>query len=383
MIISHIKLKNWKNFAEADVNCGKRVFLIGPNASGKSNFLDALRFLRDVTQNGLEKAVMERGGLKSVRYIEARQRPDITISVTLGGLWRYSLAFGSEPKKPYSPPRIVEEVVEKVESAAQWKTILRRPDRYDQKDPVRLLQTALQQVNANKEFRVIADFFSTIQYRHILPQLVREPKAFSPNPVINDPYGRDLVFTIWKMPNKNRQARLSQINKILKVAVPNFENLDVVDPDKNTGTPHFKVKYTHWRQHGAYQSESSFSDGTLRLLALLWSLLDTKGPLLLEEPELSLHEEIVARLPALFVQVEKDKKAAGRQVFITTHAQALLRDPGIGASEVLRLEPSGSGVRVLAATEEEFQYMGKTGLSAADIMLPKTRPDNIERIRLS
>ena len=45
---SNIRLQNWKNFASCDVAVGKRAFLVGPNASGKSNFLDAFRFLRDL-----------------------------------------------------------------------------------------------------------------------------------------------------------------------------------------------------------------------------------------------------------------------------------------------------------------------------------------------
>ena len=55
MIISRFLLKNWKNFQEIDVPLENRVFLIGPNASGKSNFLDALRFLRDAAEDGLDK----------------------------------------------------------------------------------------------------------------------------------------------------------------------------------------------------------------------------------------------------------------------------------------------------------------------------------------
>jgi predicted ATPase len=36
MIVSHITLKNWRNFQSVDVDMGNRVFLVGPNASGKS-----------------------------------------------------------------------------------------------------------------------------------------------------------------------------------------------------------------------------------------------------------------------------------------------------------------------------------------------------------
>ena len=58
MIISHIKMKNWRNFRNVDTPLGRRMFLVGANASGKSNFLDALRFLRDIAKT-------EGGGLQS------------------------------------------------------------------------------------------------------------------------------------------------------------------------------------------------------------------------------------------------------------------------------------------------------------------------------
>lgn len=370
MYITNIKLRNWKNFSNVEVHCGMRVFLIGPNAAGKSNFLDALRFLKDVAQHGLNKAVLDiRGGLKLIRYINARSHPEIEIAVTFDNGWTYALTFGG---KSASAPEVIREVV----TTADGDKLLNRPDPEDKSDRLRLHQTALEQVYANKNFREIADFLKTIEYRHILPQLVREPKSFSPKPVDNDPFGRDLVFTIWKTPEKTRKARLRRINSILRVTVPNLKDLQVV-PSPVDGTPHFQVNYEHWRKNGAYQDETAFSDGTLRFLALLWSLLDTGGPLLLEEPELSLNEEIVAKLPGFFAQVEKKKKKAPRQIFITTHSNALLRDPGVGPGEVLRLIPGESGVEVVEASEEECLAMENGGLTAADVLLPKTRPANI------
>ncbi|WP_293146313.1 MULTISPECIES: AAA family ATPase [unclassified Microcoleus] len=47
MIISHIALKNWRNFQSVNVDLRDRVFLVGPNACGKSNFLDSFRIYND------------------------------------------------------------------------------------------------------------------------------------------------------------------------------------------------------------------------------------------------------------------------------------------------------------------------------------------------
>ena len=373
MIITKIQLKNWKNFGDVDAVCDKRVFLIGPNASGKSNFLDALRFLRDVSQDGLIKAIDVRGGMKSVRYLCARKPPDVGFVVNLDDTWEYGLSFTSEKGEP----RITREYVVIHEDGKRTK-LLERPNEEDRLDEMRLTQTALQQVNANKEFRAIADFFSSIQYRHILPQLVRDPKGFSPVPSKNDPFGRDLVSQIWNTSPKTRDARLKKINDALVIAVPQLNNL-AVDQDKSTGLPHLVVRYDHWRPNAGYQKEDAFSDGTLRLLTLLWSIFDATGPLLLEEPELSLHEEIVKQLPSIFLRLDRKRKKAPRQIFITTHSEAMLSVPGIGANEILRFEPGNEGTVIHTADEQDIQMM-REGLSAAEVMLPKTRPAQIEQL---
>ena len=78
MIISRLVLKNWRNYRGIDVPLKERVFVIGPNASGKSNMLDALRFLRDIAKpgGGLQRAITQRGGIVPVqREVESERSP--------------------------------------------------------------------------------------------------------------------------------------------------------------------------------------------------------------------------------------------------------------------------------------------------------------------
>ncbi|MEO5378464.1 MAG: AAA family ATPase [Magnetococcus sp. DMHC-6] len=65
MLIAHLELDNWRNFKHIDVKLRPRQFILGPNASGKSNLLDVFRFLRDIAKEGggLQKAVSDRGGV--------------------------------------------------------------------------------------------------------------------------------------------------------------------------------------------------------------------------------------------------------------------------------------------------------------------------------
>ena len=52
MQLTHLTLKNWRNFKQADFDLQDRTFVVGPNASGKSNLLDALRFLKQIATAG-------------------------------------------------------------------------------------------------------------------------------------------------------------------------------------------------------------------------------------------------------------------------------------------------------------------------------------------
>lgn len=145
----------------------------------------------------------------------------------------------------------------------------------------------------------------------------------------------------------------------------------------DSGTPHLKGRYEHWRPQGAWQSEDQFSDGTLRLLGMLWALLDGHGPLLLEEPELSLHPEVVRVLPRLFARIQSRRK---RQIFVTTHSRELLHDEGIGLDEVLLLQPGTEGTRIEPAISiREVRDLLEGGISLGEAILPRVRPHAVRR----
>jgi predicted ATPase len=177
---------------------------------------------------------------------------------------------------------------------------------------------------------------------------------------------------------KTRVAWLRRIRDALRVAVPQLQELELFRDVR--GTPHLRGKYEHWRPQGAWQTEDQFSDGTLRLMGLLWIALAGSGPLLLEEPELSLHPEVVRYIPQMFARVQR---RTGRQILISTHSSDMLRDPGIGLNEVLLLEPSAEGTVVHeAGASEETRGLLDEGLNLADVVIPRTRPRKAEQLTL-
>jgi hypothetical protein len=211
---------------------------------------------------------------------------------------------------------------------------------------------------------------------HIVPQLVREPDRSVGR--INDPYGGDFLEQLAKTQERTRLARLKRVREGLKVAVPQLAEIELVRDDR--GTPHLRGKYEHWRPQGAWQTEEQFSDGTLRLMGLLWVAMEGGGPLLLEEPELSLHPEIVRYLPQMFARVQR---RTGRQIIVSTHASDLLRDDGIGLDEVLLLQPRAEGTEVQPASAfAEISQLLNGGSTLADAVIPRTRPDHPEQLSM-
>ncbi len=367
-------LENWCNFLKAYLPLQRRVFLVGPNASGKSNLLDVFRFLHDIASvgGGFQQAVKKRGGVSAIRCLAARQYPDITIRVELAGEKEeesasYELRFAQDKRRP---------IVKKETVIKNGKQIFMRPDAEDESDPERRTQTYLEQVNVNREFRDISEFFGSVHYLHIVPQLIREPERSVGRQ--NDPFGGDFLEQIARTQDKTQKARLKRIQDALAVAVPQLTEIELFRDEK--GTPHVRGKYEHWRPQGAWQTENQFSDGTLRLMGLLWAVLDGRGPLLLEEPELSLHPEVVRFIPQMFARIQR---RTGRQIMLSTHSADLLRDEGIGLDEVFLLMPGKEGTEVSPASDfAEVKELLEGGVSLPEAILPRTKPDKASQLSL-
>lgn len=379
MLLTNIKLYNWKNFHKCDVNVSERTFIVGSNASGKSNFLDAIRFLYDIARSGggLQTAVASRGGMTKLRCLAARTRTDVEIAVTIkneinGDVWTYRLAF-----KSIGGGIMKKEVSILVEEVKKGDVILlqRTPDSVGE-DSDTLKYTHLEQVTSNQKFRELRNFFSNIEYLNVIPQLVREQASLQLSADKEDYYGRNFLQRLAQMNKTTCAAYFKRVNEVLKKAVPQLDELNLVFDQM--GTPHLEARYEHWRAKGSKQQENQFSDGTLRLIGFLFALLDNKGVVLLEEPETNLHSAIVAQLPSFIAKLQRSKKET-RQVFITTHSYEMLSDEGISGEEVVLLKPSQEGTEVInAASIKEVSEELKAGFTIADSVIPYTKPSLVK-----
>lgn len=109
-MIKSIHIKNFKSLQDVRLNLGKLNFIIGANASGKSNFFDALRFLQgagngfslnEIVEGKPKSATAEvwdgiRGGREKIAFVGNKTDPvelKVEIKDKSGGAKEWSLAF--------------------------------------------------------------------------------------------------------------------------------------------------------------------------------------------------------------------------------------------------------------------------------------------------
>ena len=100
--ISRVKIRNYKSIGSCDVKLGRLTLLVGRNGSGKSNFLDALRFIVEGLETSLDHAMRARGGIKEVRRYSTGHPNNFSIEVemylTEFQVAKYGFEISAQPK---------------------------------------------------------------------------------------------------------------------------------------------------------------------------------------------------------------------------------------------------------------------------------------------
>lgn len=381
MRLTGIRALNWRNFREVSFEVPSRLFIIGPNGCGKSNLLDLVRFLRDVSarDGGLQFAVGSRGGYDKILNLQAQNQSQACVSIQAclqdsDGTWDYELTLQAEQN---GQRRLL---VKKEIARRNGEVLLSRPNDTDRVDTERLTQTYLEQLAVNREFRPVAEFFAKTQYFHPVPQIIRDSTLSSLSGA--NPYGGGFIAAMNATNKKTRDSLLGKISGALKDVVPNFEGLGIFVDD--TGKPHLQTRYSSYPVGAAQQVESDLSDGTLRLIGLLWSLLYSppESVLLLEEPELSLNREVIRHLPTIFASTQRDGQ---RQIVVTTHSADILDDEGVAPEEVLVLMVGESGTvgKMLSKLAEENKALAnelECGIPASEVVQGMISPHDCRRL---
>ena len=329
--------------------------LIGPNASGKSNFIEVLELLR-ATPTDFAAAIRDGGGAEDWVWKGDYQPPVIEVETgpfpVPGHPLRYRLSFYA------SGPRvdIIDEAVEEVTPQGvdpyfyytfqQGRPVInirvRTPDGKQSERTLQWDERSLDQsVLAQRKDPDLYPELYWLGWRFQSIQTFRE-WTFGRYGSLRWPQRADLPEQ-WLLPESSNLALvLNQIehksgpifNDHLKRFFPRFERMST---SISGGTVQF---YLHESGFHTPIPATRLSDGTIRFIALLATLLAPEPPSLvcIEEPELGLHPDAVALLADLLVEASQRM-----QLVVTTHSDALVSALTNQPAAIVACERPGAG----------------------------------------
>jgi len=340
-MIHEVAVKNFKSLKDVALTLGQRNVLVGPNLSGKSNFIGVFRFLTQMVSAaagtyGLPNAIQSMGGFSEVAWKGSESGP---ISVALTGKGRPFDTFGSEAKWDYritivgdrwGSPRVQAESVTVeagdrrfilIESEGAVRKLKNRDGRSisEAGGPDR---SALEFEIPDWEGNALREFFRSWQYHNLIPPLIK---------VFNQSVGANFLTEAgdnlgsWLMTLQTKYAdSFERIARVAKDAFPGLERLFTIPTQQGQVFIAAQEKYLK-RPVSGFQ----MSDGELAFIALVSLIFSPPGlgaPLYcVEEPENHLHPRLLDTLVEVLKQVQEELRPEERsQIVITTHSPYLI-----------------------------------------------------------
>lgn len=337
MKLTHIAITNWRNFAHIEFDLSSRLFVVGPNSSGKTNLLAALRFLSDVARRGLVAASEDLGGPD--RYF--RSGADSAAFVATFNDTQNSTEFALFLRLMSAGPKSTKRSSDADQTFAFPMTDPLTGEPNDRYLDVHQTITAggKKPTDEGESFPVedeeaqrtrVRQTLAGIRYIHPNPKkMLERSDRYDPD------HGTGFFQHVGRFSDQQLDAVVDRIRPIMASVVPEIPNLSY--QRMGLGTEVVFYSDTPVRGASGVYSHEQFSEGTLRLLGMLFNLAtlprDT-SVVLIEEPETFLQASVVRSLPSLLAEVAMNRDV---QMVISTHSPELIDSELVLPSQVLML----------------------------------------------
>jgi len=310
--------------------------LIGPNASGKSNLIEALSLLAAAPRDLLEP-FRKGGGVEEWIWKGKVRSRTASIEVTVLPTFRYRLSFASAGYRL----RIVDEVIELMVDPAkdQWHSL------YEFRKGNPAIDVGLaDEVSEGRGLRPIRE--EDISFEQSIFSQRKDPSLYHGLTLMGQDFGRMRFYKAWDVSRDSVLRRPQQADLPNEFLEEDGANLALILSDlqnrpnvkkllleklqllyRDVSDVHVKPQggtvqiFFHERGLETPVPATRLSDGTLRFLCLLAVLCHPDPPPLvcIEEPELGLHPDAIAAVAELLLDA-----ARRTQLVVTTHSDALV-----------------------------------------------------------
>lgn len=390
-----VLVRNYKSIELCDVALEPLTVLVGRNGAGKSNFLDALRFVADGLRTSLDHAIKARGGIDAVRRRSTGHPRNFAIQLVLelpdGREANYGFEVAAREKGGFivkserlrlpgsffhidrsergSASVTSAQTALPVQGSAREPRFTASLQNMPPPMPDRLyLVTA----SGFPEFRPVYDALLALGFYNFNPKVMRDPQTPDAGELLHQD-GSNIASVIARLERDEPEAMLRVVEYLRKV-VPSVEEVrQVTHGAWETIEFHQEIKgaKSPWRFEAL-----SMSDGTLRAVGALVAVMqrvERKSPVQLvglEEPETALHPAAVAALTDALHEA-----ALRTQVLVTCHSPDVLDhiDPERDGLFVVRAK---EGISTVARVDPASRELMKEHLRTAGELL---RADNLDQ----
>jgi predicted ATPase len=380
--LRRVRIRGYKSIAFCDVALQPFTLLVGRNGAGKSNFLDALAFVRDAVKYGVREAVQMHGGMRNLAHrSNERGAVGIELEVSLPHPSSSSVCLIDYRFRVQADTRGIPHLEsERLRTNGTGGEAIPEFDRsfseFTPLNPAAVTPYLERMFQQNKEFghlllpvhdtpvgfRLIEGLKGMRLY-NFYPEAIRRLQR--PNP--GTPLERD---------GSNLASVIEDLERTEPVTSGRAKDyLSVISEDIESFRA---IRYGDW-ETVQFQMRSDapasplrldaagMSDGTLRALAALMAVFQTPDPtgpsvVGIEEPETSLHPAATGAL------VDALQEATERtQVLLTTHSADLLADPELDPAQVLVVRNRGGQTHITPVDAASREIVRKELSTLADL----------------
>ena len=385
--LSRVVVRNYKSIAECDLSLRRLTVLVGRNGAGKSNLLDAIRFVADAVENTPDRAIRARGGIDAVRRTSTGHPRNFSVSLRMNLPERRSGSYGFEiAASKGSAFSIKREQLEVREPSGAVSAYFRRVDSdvagsLANFPPVAADRLFLVNAAAYGEFRSAYDGIVSMGFYNLNPTAMKLPQTPDAGELLR-PDGSNIASVVARLDSAD-DAGKRRLQEYLGTIVPGVSHVERVSVGPSE-TLRFRQQVAGAKSPWWFYAQS-MSDGTLRALGLLVAVMQLAGrhePVSLigvEEPETALHPAAAGALVGALREA-----ARHTQVLLTCHSPDLLDVFDIGHDALLVVRSTG-GTTEIAPFDKAAKYAIKRHLYSAGDLLRRDQlqpdPDDLNRQR--
>jgi predicted ATPase len=349
MRLKSTSIKHFKSLDNVSVEFAPVTLLVGPNGVGKSNFVDALKFFRDMNQDGLDHAVISREGVDRIRQSHKSRPYNVSLrfeleDLELGGVNDYQLVLSGKEGE-YRIESETADYSDAVDYDGENQGYIkghfdRRRDGHvtvDGKAFERRMNDDTLALGLRVDFteslgESIAQFARRWRFFSLYPNTLRKlSPPIRERGLTEDGSNWASIVRALKR-SRSGKAALERIAEVMRVTVPGYQDINV-----GLAGSYLVPRISIAGSGDGKQTEQKFdpvqlSDGTLRVFGILLALYQQPAPplIVIEEPEQTVHPGVLPALADVFKEV-----AERTQIIVTTHSPHLVDQFGPEAIRVV------------------------------------------------